>query len=147
MKKILMPVLLLIAGLGVGGGAAFATSLLIGPKPAEPLAAKAQPADRHFVEGGKLLVPLALADGRLAGYVSIEFALEVPEEKAEYVRARLPLLLHAINMRTWRTPLSAGPDGLLLDVNGFRKLVQAATPEAFGKNTVRSVAVTAAVPA
>jgi hypothetical protein len=139
---------MLVAGLAVGGGAAFATSLLIGPKPAEaPQPPRATAADRHYVAGGKLLVPLALKDGRLAGYVSIEFSLDIAPEQEEFVTARLPLLLHGINMRTWRTPLAAGPDGLLLDVNAFRKVVDQAAPEAFGRGIVRSVAVTGATPA
>ncbi len=149
MKKILLPLILVTAGLGVGGGAALATSLLIGPadKAAETKPVAVEAPSPHFVQGGKLLVPLVMGDGRLAGYVSIEFALEVPRDKAEYVTARLPLLLHAINMRTWRTPLASGPDGLLADVAAFRKIVDQAAPEAFGTHVVRQVAITAANPA
>ena len=60
---------------------------------------------------------------------------------------RLPLLLHAINMRTFKTPMAAGKDGLLPSLEQFRKIVEAAAPEAFGAGVVRKVAITQATPA
>jgi hypothetical protein len=77
----------------------------------------------------------------------MDVQLEVDEAKAEFVGQRMPLLLHAINMRTYRTPMAAGPDGMLPDLEGFRKLVDAASNEAFGPKIVRKIAVTGANPA
>jgi hypothetical protein len=146
MKKLLLPIALLPAGLGVGGGAAYATVTLLGPaKPGQ--AAPAEEAEPAFVDAGKVLAPLVFADGRLSGYVQFQIQLEVPADKASAVTARLPLLLHAINMRTFRTPMAAGPDGLLPDVEAFRKVVMASAPEALGKGVLRRVAVTQALPA
>lgn len=145
MKKILFLLVTLLAGLGVGGGAAYGTSLMFGHK-----AEKAEPApepDPSFVDAGQVLAPLVFADGRLAGYVQIQLQLMVPPDKVGFVTARLPLLLHAINMRTYRTPMAAGPDGMIVNIDSFRKVVLAAAPEAFGANVVRKVAVTAATPA
>lgn len=143
MKRILTMLILLIAGLGVGGGAAWGTAQLLGPaKPVE----KAEP-DPVFVPSGKVLAPLVFPDGRLSGYVSVQMQLEVPADKVEFVTARLPLLLHAINMRTYRTPLAAGPDGMLPNLDGFRKVVMQAAPEAFGAPILRRVAITEATPA
>lgn len=145
MKKLLLPLAVLIAGTAVGGGAAYGTGLLIGaPK---PKAAAAEPADTSFVPTAKILAPLVTMDGRLAGYVAFEVQLEVASDQAEFVTARMPLLLHAINMRTYRTPMAAGPDGLLPDLAMFRKVVTDAAPEAFGSGVVRKVAITGAVPA
>jgi hypothetical protein len=146
MKKILFLLFILLTGLGLGGGAAYATVMLLGPK---------APADRatygevepSFVDAGKILAPLVFADGRLSGYVQFQVQLEIPADKAEFVTARLPLLLHAINMRTYRTPMAAGPDGLIPDLETFRKVVMAAAPEAFGAGVLRKVAVTQANPA
>jgi len=143
MKKLLFLLGILIAGIGVGGGAAYATVLLLGqgssggPSHAEP----------SFVDGGKVLAPLVFADGRLAGYVQFQIQLEVPSDQADFVTARLPLLLHGINMRTYRTPMAAGPDGLIPDLETFRKVVMQAGPEAFGPGVLRRVAVTQANPA
>lgn len=147
MKKILFFVALLIAGLGVGVGAAYATELLLGPrKPPAPVGAatKGKP---NFVATGKILAPLVGADGRLAGYESFEVQLNVADDQEEAVTAKLPLLLHAINMRTYRTPMASGPDGMLPDIEVFRKVVQQAADDAFGKNVVKRAAITSATPA
>lgn len=143
MKKTLFLLLVLLAGLGLGGGAAMATAMLLGPKGAAATA----DVTPTFVDGGKVLAPLVFADGRLSGYVQFQIQLEVPEDKAEHVTARLPLLLHAINMRTYRTPMAAGPDGLIPNIDVFRKVVMDSAPEAFGRGVVRKVAVTQATPA
>jgi hypothetical protein len=145
MKKILLPVILLIGGLGVGGGAAFATMLVVGPRGASAHAK--EEAEPTMVDAGKVLAPLVFADGRLSGYVEFAMQLEVPEDKKDFVAARLPMLLHAINMRTYRTPMAAGPDGLLPNIEEFRKVVDAAAPEAFGGHIVQKVAITQATPA
>lgn len=149
MKKILFLIIVLLAGLGLGGGAAFATMLVLGPKHVEAGEAK-EPAEEvktSFVPTGKILAPLVYPDGHLAGYVQFDVQLEVAEEKSEFVTARLPLLLHAINMRTYRTPMAAAPDGMIPDLEVFRKLVLQASQEAFGAPIVRKVAVTGATPA
>jgi hypothetical protein len=149
MKKILFLLTILLAGLGLGGGAAYATVLLLGARaPAAAAAARVDDkVEPSFVDAGKILAPLVFADGRLAGYVQFQVQLEVPADKTEFVAARLPLLLHAINMRTYRTPMAAGPDGLIPDLETFRKVVMTAAPEAFGPGVLRKVAVTQANPA
>lgn len=147
MKKILFMVIVLLAGLGLGGGAAFATVKLLGPAKPGSATATHEEVTPSFVDGGKVLAPLVFADGRLSGYVQFQIQLEVPEDKAEFVTARLPLLLHAVNMRTYRTPMAAGPDGLLPDLDTFRKIVMTAGSEAFGVGVLRKVAITQASPA
>ena len=147
MNKLLLLPVLLLAGLGVGGGAAYGTITLMGPPKPAAAHAEAEAAEPSFVDAGKVLAPLVTADGRLSGYVQFQVQLEVPEDKAADVTARLPLLLHAINMRTYRTPMAAGPDGLLPDLGTFRKVVMEAAPEAFGAGVLKKVAVTQASPA
>jgi hypothetical protein len=147
MKKILFLLFILFTGLGLGGGAAYATVMLLGPRAASAAGATHGEVEPSFVDAGKILAPLVFADGRLSGYVQFQVQLEVPAEKAEFVTARLPLLLHAINMRTYRTPMAAGPDGLIPDIETFRKVVMTAAPEAFGAGVLRKVAVTQANPA
>ena len=96
---------------------------------------------------GEILAPLGFADGRLFGYVTFECQLEVTEGTGEDVGARLPLLLNAVNMRTYRAPLASGPDGLVPSLGAFRRVVMEAAAEVYGKDVVRSVAVTRAAPA
>lgn len=141
MKRIFRIVLLLVLGLAVGGGAAFGVRMIMGPPQTH------ETAERAFVPTGPVLAPLVLEDGQLSGYVSFEIQLEVPADEAEFVAARMPMLLHAINVRTFRSPLASGPDGMLPDLEQFRKVVMAAAPEAFGKGVVRQAAITQANPA
>ena len=145
MKKILLPLLVLLAGAGVGGGAAYGTGLLVGPRPAKAHTAPEE--QTGFIAATKITAPLVLADGRLSGYVTFDVSLEVPLTQTGTVTDRLPLFLHAVNMRTFRTPMAAGPDGLLPDLGTFRSLCMAAADEAFGPHVVRFAAITQAVPA
>ncbi|WP_137863387.1 MULTISPECIES: hypothetical protein [unclassified Sphingomonas] len=148
MKKILFLAIVMLSGLGLGGAAAFGTLVVLGPRPAHAAPAPAAEVETAFVQVDKLLAPLVSPDeGRLTGYVQFQFNLEVPKDKSGEVAKRLPLLLHAINMRTFRTPMAAGKEGLLPSLEQFRKVVEAAAPEAFGAGVVRKVAITQATPA
>lgn len=149
LKKILMPMALLVAGVGVGSGCAFATVSLLGPtETATATATPPAPEPPTFVEVDDVVAPLVLPDGeRLAGYVSFQLALQVPEDRAEDVTARVPLLRHEINMRTYRTPMSSGPDGTLPTLEIFRQIVRESADIAFGKGTVTAVAISRATPA
>jgi hypothetical protein len=141
---ILLP-LLLFAGLGVGGGTAFGVHQVLPSKnAAAPARAKT---DTGFVPTGKILAPLVSPDGRLSGYVSFEVQLEAEEADIEFVTARLPLLFDAINMRTYRTPMTSGPQGMLPELRVFRKLVLESADEAFGKHVVRRAVIMQATPA
>jgi len=142
-KKLLLPLAVLVAGLGAGGGAAVAARHVLGP-PA-PRAPKVEP--KAFVAAEKIVAPLVLPDGRLAGYVGFDAALEVSASAEARVTAELPLLLNAINMRTYRTPLASGPDGSLPDIRVLRRVVMESAAEGLGRGTVSRVAITRAEPA
>ncbi|WP_375421865.1 hypothetical protein [uncultured Sphingomonas sp.] len=146
MKRIILFPALVAAGLGTGGAGAFALRMLM-PQASAARAVRPVEPERAYVAVPHVLAPLVMADGRLAGYVSFDLGLEVETTQAAAVTQQLPMLLHAINMRTYRTPLAAGPDGLLPDVNGLRAVAMAAAPEAFGRGVVRRVAITRAEPA
>ena len=144
MKTPIIAGLTLIAGIAVGGGAAFGTDLIMQRAAAAPATADELPI---FVATGPILSPLVFPDGRLAGYVSVEAQLQVSPDQAAFVTDRLPLLLHAVNMRTFRTPMSSGPDGMLTDLGVFRQVLTTACTEAFGPGVIKIVAITKAVPA
>lgn len=146
MPRILILLGTAIAGLGVGGGAAFAVARLV-PEPAHAAAPSATAAEGEFVTTGSVLTPLVYADGRFAGYVGIETQLEVAPDDAEAVRARMPLLLHAINLTTFRTPMATGPDGQMPDLETYRRLVLGVAPRVFGAGVVRRAAITQVRPA
>jgi len=146
MKPALLFPILLLTGLGVGGGAAYGVRVLIpaSPADAEP---KHEALETVFTPTGKILAPLVFADGRLSGYVSFEVQLETTEADVAFVTPRLPLLLNAINMRTFRAPMASGPDGMLPNLQVFQKLVVDAASEAFGPHIVRRAVITQAAPA
>lgn len=147
MKRVFFFVLILLGGLLTGGAAAFAVSLVQpGPKSgdhATEAAAKERDATPEFVPA-EVLLPLVDGDGQLATYATIKLELRVEPGSGEEVKERLPLLLNAINLRTYRTPLATGPDGRLPDLAGFRLLVQSAADQSLGKGTIRQIAITEA---
>lgn len=145
-RNILLPVGVLLAGFAAGGGAAIVAARVAGP-PKPSAAPVAEDERTGFVPVTRIIAPLVMSDGRLSGYVAFDIQLQVPADKVEFVTVRVPLLLDAINMRTYRTPMAAGPDGMLPDVATFRDIVNAVLPGAIGPHLVRKVAVTQALPA
>jgi len=141
MKKPLISALVLLLGLGTGGAGAVATSLVMADRHAQ--AAK----ESLFVPTGPIIAPLVFPDGRLSGYVTFEAQVEVASDKVDSVRKQLPLLLDAVNMRTYRTPMASGPDGLVPGVDAFRRVLLDAAIQTFGRETIRRAVVTQAVPA
>ena len=142
-KKLLFGLVLLLLGVAVGGGAAYGVGMLLAPpRPAE---AHAEPT--AFVPVPDVLAPIVFHDTRLAGYVRFSFSIEVDQSKEAEVTEHIPLLLHAINMRTYKTPMVSGTDGTLPDISVFRRIVEQAATEALGTNVVKRVAITKVDPA
>lgn len=149
MKKILFPMVLLITGGAIGAGSGYATNFFLGT-PAGATTAKPEPVEEEpgkFVAMPVMTAPLVLKDGKLSGYAAFEIQLEVDESEADLVAARLPFLQHAINLRTFKVPLAAGADGMLPDLDNFRRVVIEAARESIGPGKVRKVAITKAEPA
>jgi hypothetical protein len=144
--KILMPLAAIVGGLGAGGGTAYAMAKYLGLKPAHAAAAAAE-VDTVFVPTGPILAPLVFPDGRLAGYASFQVQLEVETDRGEEIKERVPLLLDAINMRTFKTPMASGPDGVLPSLETFRKVVDQSAREALGAGAVKKTVIVAASPA
>lgn len=144
-KRIVMGLFATVAGLGVGGAGAWGV-LHFAPQLVTGHAKKPGKGPTEFVPPVEVLAPLVFADGRLSGYETFEIQLEVPRGTTEEVGAKLPLLMNAVNLRTYRTPMASGPDGMLPGLDAFRKVVMDAALEVYGKDAVRSVAVTKASP-
>jgi hypothetical protein len=143
MNKLLVLLVLLVLGIGLGAGAAFGVAQFLGPPPAKAPPPKAETA---FISAGILLAPIVAQDGRLSGYANFEVQLEVTADKQAEVTEKLPLLLHAVNLRTWMTPMAAEPDHILPDLRVLAQVVDAAAVESLGKGTVQRVVVTGAKP-
>ncbi len=140
---------LIIGGLVIGGGAGVAADLGYARWTAmQEASAKAEPAPPpEYVKLGPALIPLADADGRLAGYARIDIDLEVAGGQAEHLQDLVPLVRHEINMVAWQTPLAAGPDGRLIALDRLRMLVAGAADRALGPHAAKRVLVQAVAPA
>lgn len=140
MKTLLRGVAILALGLGVGGASAYGVSML-NIDPVAMLGPKSE-----FVPAERLTAPLVFEDGRLAAYIAFTAQLEVPSHQASAVRNRLPMLMHAVNLRTYREPLASGPDGMIPDIGKLREVIVEASAETYGKGVVQRVVVTQATP-
>lgn len=148
-KRIGIGVVAIVAGLGTGAGGAFLAAKFL-PQFAHGSGGGHGPVSRgpgEFVPPVQILAPLVFKDGRLAGYTNFEVQIEVDAGGSDEIGAKMPLLLNAVNLRTYRQPLASGPDGMLPAIAAFRRIVMDAATEVYGKDVVRSVAVTKAQPA
>lgn len=146
MKKLLTLLIVLLLGLGVGGGAAYGLSMVLGPPPTPDAHVEKKKVETAFVPTGALVVPIVTGDGNLSGYASFEMQLEVAEADEAEVTAQIPLLLHAINMRTYRTPMAAGKQKILPDLDVLSRLAMEAATKSLGKGKVLRAVVTSARP-
>jgi hypothetical protein len=144
MKKILIPLLMVIGGILFGAGGGYAAMLFLKPQAGH---AKAAPVVTAFVPAGKILAPIVASDGKLSGYANFDVSLEVPVDKSAEVTEKLPLFLDAVNMRTYRAPMASGPQGVLPDLKVFERVLMDAAGESLAKDGVRRAIVTAAAPA
>ena len=143
--RALLPLLLLVGGGAAGAAGGYGAMTLLGPPSAKPVEKKAEAT--IFVPAGSILAPIVAADGHLSGYATFEVQLEVTESGQADVTAKLPLFLHAVNMRTYRSPMASGPDNLLPDIKIFRAILMEAAQDSLGKGAIVNAAVTAASPA
>lgn len=142
MNKALGAILALAAGIGVGGASAYGVTAYAGDGNAWGSRTPAL----TFAPIGTMVAPLVFADGRLAAYISFDAQLEVDRKQKDLIDARLPVLMHAVNMRSYRTPLAAGVDGLIPELEGLRKMVEEAAKETYGAGVIHRVIVTQASP-
>lgn len=143
--RALFPIFLLIGGGTAGAAGGYGVLTLLG-KPS----AAAQPVKTEatlFVPTGSILAPIVASDGHLSGYGRFEVQLEVSQSTEAEVTAKLPLFLHAVNLRTYKSPMASGPDDLMPELTLFRTILMQAAHETWGEGVVRNAAITAAAPA
>lgn len=149
MKKALLIPLVTVLGLGLGGGAGWGAIQLLGPAPGATADHAAEPerkVETVFLPTGPLTAPIVTTDGDLSGYAVFELQLEVETEGAEHLGGQMPLVLNAINLRTFRTPMAAGKDKILPDLDVMSHVAMEAAAEALGKGKVKRAVVTSAKP-
>lgn len=151
MKPAVLYLTVAVVAAVAGAGGAYGVMTLVKP-PAEA-SAGAKPEAPVVPEGPWVILPeatveapLVFEDGRLAGYAKFTFQLEVAEKDAARVTEELPILMNAINLRTYRSPLARDPDGQIPDLEVFRRILEDSQREAFGPGLVRRVLITEAMP-
>lgn len=98
MKKLLLPLLLIVFGLAAGGGAGY---LLRTPAADESAAEKVaedkqpDPSEVEFAKLGNQFIVPVLEGGRIVSLVAISLSLEVPVGKSDIVYAREPKIQDA----------------------------------------------------
>ena len=142
-NKILTGLVMLVSGTAIGGATAYG---LINFMPQVLPAFEAPAAASEFMEMPPVMAPLVDKTGKLVGYGAFEIQYEVPKGEAEEMAASIPVLLDAINMRTYRAPLAGGTDSVIPSLGALRKVLLEAGAEVYGKERIRSVAITRASP-
>jgi len=149
----LMPMLLAVVGLAVGAAGASGYFLFLAPPPApgetgaeKPKKPKGPPAPPEFVDINRLTVPLVAPDGTLSGYMTLDLKFEVAPEDAAFVKARIPMMRHAINEALSRTSVADPKNPLQLDYARGAQVLHEAVNRALGREAVRSVQITTALP-
>lgn len=146
----LVPVLLAVAGLLLGGGGASAWFLYLAPQsgaegeaPARP---KGPPAPPVFIDINRLTIPLVSPEGALSRYMSLDMKFEVSADDVDFVKARIPMMRHAINETLSRTSIADKNNPQLLDYATAQKVLRDAANRALTREAVRSVQITTALP-
>ena len=148
-NKIVLLLAATVLGAAGGGSGAFAVATWLVPQagPAKVSAPTADPAAKAVtLPEFTVNAPLVFADGRLAGYATFKVQLTVGEDRQQDVTDNMPMLLNGINMRTYQRPMARLPDGLIPDLAILRAVIREAASEAFGKDAVRDVLITEALP-
>lgn len=142
MKQLLIVVLALL--LGAGGGAAGMHFLGPAGQQAEKPAASAAPLpeESEILPPFKVRAPIVFSDGNLSTYARFSVQLVVRAETAEQAGEMQPLVINAINMRTFQAPLAQSPDGQIPSVQAFRDIVLASAQEVLGRSNVSKALVT-----
>lgn len=141
MKRAFIVLTVVALGVCVGGGAAFGTARLLSGKPLITLESP-----KTFLPTGPITAPLVSSDGRLSGYVLFEAQLEVPGDQINDIRNRLPLLLDATTMRTFKAPMASGPDGMLPNMEVFKGVLEQAARQVYGGDRISRIVITQASP-
>lgn len=152
MKKLILPLVFLIVGLGAGGGAAFLTkdidlAACFAPKDIEekeitPVAEPEKPTE--FIKLNNQFVVPVIHDGRVASMVVLSLSLEAAEGKQEAVFALEPRLRDLLLRELFSHANEGGFDGKFtstVQMDRLREKLLSAAHEVFG-TAIKNVLVT-----
>jgi len=121
-------IIMLLAGLFIGGGGASAYFMFMAPKPEVAEADQTEDEKKKqelaelkplFVLVDRISAPLISADNVIVGHVSMYVRLQVKnEDDKDWVRDRLPMVRHAINLGVAKTGVNYKDSPFTVDYDG-----------------------------
>lgn len=152
-KSKLMLVLLPVLGLLLGGSGVAGYFLFLAPPPGDAQADAVEKVEEApiitpvFVKLERMSAPLIDAKGRLAGYVGLDFQLEVDgDENAQILEDHMPMVRHKVNMAL-NTKGGGMPDNpRLIDYEGIAATTLEVGNQALPKPLILSVQIQSATP-
>lgn len=149
-KRLVVQLVLLVSGILTGMVSAAAYFILTGAYPVPSVASAPAPEEEklppEFVPLNRLTVPLVTPEGGLSGYVNLDLKLEVQGGEEEFVKARLPLVRHAINQTLSQTSVANPSNPLLLDFDVAERVLRDTANESLGKPVILSAKITTVLP-
>ncbi len=147
----LVPVLLAVIGLLLGGGGATAWFLFLAPQSSQqsadaPEEPDGPPVPPEFVEINRLTVALVDQTGTLTGHMSLDLKFEVGVQDLDFVKARIPMIRHSINATLSETAIADKKNPLMLDYPVAQRVLREAANRALGNSAVLSVQIVRALP-
>ena len=147
----LVPVLLAVIGLLLGGGGASAWFLFLAPQSSQqaedgPEEPKGPPVPPEFVDINRLTIALVDPTGHLTGHMSLDLKFEVAVEDLDFVKARIPMMRHSINSTLSTTSIADKNNPMMLDYPLAQRVLRDAVNRALGRDAVRSVQIVRALP-
>jgi hypothetical protein len=139
--------LAVFGGLAFGGGGASAWFLL-SERGIAAVRAEAAPKLKPlaYVKIQRLTVPLSDAHGSLTGYVTLDLALDVVPDRAEFVKQRIPMIRHQINALVYARSFALPDNPARLDIAAATPLMLDAANAALETPAIRSLSIVSAMP-
>lgn len=149
-------IVMLVAGLALGGGGAAGYFMFLAPQD-EPQAETAEAKEAAmqaklakkkpvFVDVDRVSAPLIAEQVHVVGHVSMYIRLQVEDnDDQDWVRDRLPMVRHAINLAVTREGVSFPDDGHKVDYEGTSKRIAKAINAYLKTDKVIAAHITEAV--
>ncbi len=137
-----------LGGLAFGGGGASAWFLLRGEGVNAALAASDTPVTpASYVTVPRLTVPMVGQNTELLGYITLDLALEVPADRAEYIKQHIPMIRHGLNALLYGGGDFGKPDQPeQLDLKRATPAMLKAANDALAEPVIQSLSVITAIP-
>lgn len=130
---------------GSGGASAYFLSMDSGIP-----SAKARTVEKSgslsYIKIQRLTVPMADARGNLTSYVTLDLALETRPGQGEFVKQRIPMIRHQINVLMSLETFGQAGDATRFDIKRATPAMLKSVNKALGTPAIRSLSIVSALP-